>query len=141
MFCPQVRVHPVSPAHPGLWPLTLPRVVAKPLSAATPQIVKMPTEQETINNASEFAKYGDRNVPGAIAGTAISISVPASNEHDCFTGKYTTAINLAVCNARKEFLVISKIQCEVPWFACFPMFNYPKNSHEWVYTETISSSR
>ena len=82
--------------------------VVEALSIATPQIIKMPTEQEIINNASEFAKYGYPNVLGAIDGTAISVTVPASNKLDFFTRKYTTAINLtAVCNARKEFLAIT----------------------------------
>ena len=69
-----------------------------------PQVIKMPRQESEFRKlADEFYKYGYPNVVGALDGTGIKVTVPASDKNDYFTYKYSTNINLtALCDAKKE---------------------------------------
>ena len=79
-----------------------------------PQVIKMPRQESEFRKlADEFYKYGYPNVVGALDGTGIKVTVPASDKNDYFTYKYSTNINLtALCDAKKRLLNIHVGQSE-----------------------------
>ena len=83
------------------------------ISATVQDYIKLPVDQAEIQMiAYELSVYGYPNVYGAIDGTMVDVTVPAFNNGDYFTRKYTTSIFLtAVCDARKRLLSVTTGFC------------------------------
>ena len=80
------------------------------ISATVQNYIKLPEDQAEIQMITyELSVYGARD------GTMADITVPAFNNGDYFTRKYTTSIFLtAVCDARKRLLSVTtgfRVRC------------------------------